>query len=211
MPDSAFHSRKPFPYSCRGAPSGLRRAGELSLCAVHSVHSDENHGTGRCPCPFFFVISSPPSLLCCVCSAVPVRRKKPAAEAPKQSKPAAAAKPAAAVVQVPESFLKKRKTAEEIRARRTEKIKAQKKVLLVAPPFACLARSTWCAGAQKNRVARKVIFKRAEKYVKEYREKENSLIRMKRQAKNNGNYFVHDEPKVAFVIRIRGCAPRVDV
>ena len=38
----------------------------------------------------------------------------------------------------------------------------------------------------------------------EYREKEKSLIRLKRQAKNAGNYFVPDEPRVAFVIRIKG-------
>lgn len=48
------------------------------------------------------------------------------------------------------------------------------------------------------------IFKRAEKYVKEYRQKERDLIRLKRQAKQHGNFYVPPEPKLAFVIRIRG-------
>ena len=51
---------------------------------------------------------------------------------------------------------------------------------------------------------RKKIFKRAEQYVKEYRQKERDLIRMRRLAKKNGNFYVPDEPKLAFVIRIRG-------
>jgi len=53
-------------------------------------------------------------------------------------------------------------------------------------------------------VKRRVIFKRAEKYVAEYRQAENEVIRQKRQAKNAGNFYVPDEPKLAFVIRIRG-------
>jgi len=88
-----------------------------------------------------------------------------------------------APVPVPESVLKKRKTLTEIRARR-----------------ASIAAFT----AKKNKVTRGLIFKRAEKYVKEYRAKENAEIRSKRQAKNNGNFHVPDEPKVAFVTRIRG-------
>jgi len=48
------------------------------------------------------------------------------------------------------------------------------------------------------------IFKRAEQYVKEYRQKERDEIRLVRQAKNQGNYYVPAEPKLAFVIRIRG-------
>ncbi len=51
---------------------------------------------------------------------------------------------------------------------------------------------------------RKTIFKRAEQYVKEYRQKERDLIRMKRVAKKSGNFYVPDEPRLAFVIRIRG-------
>lgn len=51
---------------------------------------------------------------------------------------------------------------------------------------------------------RREIFKRAEKYVKEYRLKERDEIRLNRQAKNRGNYYIPGEAKLAFVIRIRG-------
>eukprot|EP01113_Clastostelium_recurvatum_P018698 TRINITY_DN2201_c0_g1_i1.p1 TRINITY_DN2201_c0_g1~~TRINITY_DN2201_c0_g1_i1.p1 ORF type:complete len:204 (+),score=64.56 TRINITY_DN2201_c0_g1_i1:787-1398(+) len=51
---------------------------------------------------------------------------------------------------------------------------------------------------------RKVIFKRAEKYVNEYRKQERATIRARRQAKSHGNFYVGQEAKVAFVIRIRG-------
>ena len=44
----------------------------------------------------------------------------------------------------------------------------------------------------------------AEKYIKEYRAKERDDIRMARQARKNGNFYVPDEPKLAFVMRIRG-------
>lgn len=48
------------------------------------------------------------------------------------------------------------------------------------------------------------MFKSAEKYVKEYRQAENSLIRFRRTAKKAGNFFLEPEAKVVFVIRIRG-------
>merc|ERR1711973_222999 len=48
------------------------------------------------------------------------------------------------------------------------------------------------------------IFKRAEKYVKEYQDQERDEIRLKRDAKKDGNYYVPAEPKLAFVMRIRG-------
>jgi len=51
---------------------------------------------------------------------------------------------------------------------------------------------------------KKTAFTNAEKYVKEYREKEQSLVRMRREASDNGDFFVEGEAQVAFVIRIRG-------
>merc|ERR1711981_1396091 len=39
---------------------------------------------------------------------------------------------------------------------------------------------------------------------KEYRTIEKDLVRAKRQAKNNGNFFIAPESKILFVIRIRG-------
>ena len=47
-------------------------------------------------------------------------------------------------------------------------------------------------------------FKHAEKYVKEYRAQENDAVRLRRAARKNGEFYVPEEPKVAFVIRIRG-------
>jgi 60S ribosomal protein uL30 len=58
---------------------------------------------------------------------------------------------------------------------------------------------------QKKRVEkRREIFKRAEKYAKEYRVKDLYNLRCARQARKGNNFFVPDQPKVAFVIRIRG-------
>merc|ERR1712109_239263 len=48
------------------------------------------------------------------------------------------------------------------------------------------------------------IFKRAEKYTKEYQAQEADEIRLKRDAKKDGNYYVPAEPRLAFVMRIRG-------
>jgi len=84
---------------------------------------------------------------------------------------------------MPESVLKKRKTFKAIKERR-DKLKA--------------------AQIKKAKVVRKTIFKRAESYVNEYRKKERSEIRLKRQAKNNGNFYIPPEAKILFVIRIRG-------
>merc|ERR1711865_432060 len=42
------------------------------------------------------------------------------------------------------------------------------------------------------------------KYVKEYRQAENDLVRYRRQAKAHGNFFLEPEGKIVFVIRIRG-------
>jgi large subunit ribosomal protein L7e len=139
--------------------------------------------------------------------AAPAKQAKPAA---KEAKPAAkAAKPAPKVKQVkpvkpveakpavvkptpapqdksapvPETLLKKRRT------RDTAKVEAEKKR---------------AETKKKLKTTRRVIFKRAEQYVKEYRNLEQSLIRFKRQAKKGGNFYAEPEAKLAFVIRIRG-------
>merc|ERR1712044_100265 len=57
---------------------------------------------------------------------------------------------------------------------------------------------------QKNREKRREIFKRAEKYVKEYRVKERDQIRFAREARKHDNFYVPPQPRVAFVVRIRG-------
>jgi large subunit ribosomal protein L7e len=56
--------------------------------------------------------------------------------------------------------------------------------------------------AQKDN--RAVIFKRAEKYVKEYRDTEREKIRLARLAKQDGSYYVPAEGKLVFVVRIKG-------
>lgn len=84
---------------------------------------------------------------------------------------------------VPESVLKHRKRREQLRQRKVQSSIKKR------------------AGQWKKR---KQIFKRAEAYVKEYRMKERDEIRLKRQAKNRGNYYIPGEAKLAFVMRIRG-------
>merc|ERR1712241_1135536 len=84
---------------------------------------------------------------------------------------------------VPETLLKKRKQNAEYRAKRAKAALLMKK---------------------NNREKRKLMFKRAERYVKEYRVAERDQIRLARQAKKHGNFYVPPEPKLAFVVRIRG-------
>ncbi|CAI8020314.1 60S ribosomal protein L7-3 [Geodia barretti] len=84
---------------------------------------------------------------------------------------------------VPETLLKRRKRNDEVRKARSFARAATKKL---------------------RKDQRKVIFKRAEHYVKEYRQRELDEIRMKREARKRGNFYVPDEAKVVFVIRIRG-------
>jgi large subunit ribosomal protein L7e len=57
---------------------------------------------------------------------------------------------------------------------------------------------------QANKEKRKVIFKRAESYIKEYRDAEREKIRLIRTAKQEGSFYVPAEPKLAFVVRIKG-------
>jgi len=92
---------------------------------------------------------------------------------------------------VPETILKRRKRQAEARALRA-------KVALKVK--------------QAKKTKRTVIFKRAEKYCKEYRKEELDQLRLKREAKKEGNFYVPAEPKLAFVMRIRGInqvAPKV--
>merc|ERR1712121_628199 len=84
---------------------------------------------------------------------------------------------------VPETLLKKRKQNAEYRAKRAKAVLLMKK---------------------QNRDKRKVMFKRAEKYVKEYRVMERDQVRLAREAKKHGNFYVPPEPKLALVVRIRG-------
>ncbi|KAJ1820253.1 60S ribosomal protein L7 [Coemansia sp. RSA 2675] len=88
-----------------------------------------------------------------------------------------------AKVLAPETVLKQRKHAEKTAAEKAAAAAASKK---------------------ERKQKRQVIFKRAEQYVKEYRQLERSEIRLRRQAKQTGNFFVPAQAKLAFVIRTKG-------
>ncbi|GAB2225501.1 hypothetical protein Droror1_Dr00006295 [Drosera rotundifolia] len=87
------------------------------------------------------------------------------------------------VVIVPESMLKKQKRAEEWEEAKKKEID-EKRV--------------------KNAKNRKLIFSRAKVYAKEYDEQEKELVRLKREAKFKGGFYVEPEAKLLFLIRIRG-------
>lgn len=87
------------------------------------------------------------------------------------------------ITTVPENVLKKRKAVEQARAAQAALVAQQRK---------------------DSKKKRSVIFKRAEAYVKEYRTKEQDEIRMKRLARSTGSYYVPEQPKLAFIIRIKG-------
>jgi len=89
----------------------------------------------------------------------------------------------AAAPSVPESILKKRKRDEKWAVARKAQVDAAK---------------------AKGRENRKIIFLRADQYVKEYRQQEHDLIRLKREAKLKGGFYVEPEAKLMFVVRIRG-------
>lgn len=84
---------------------------------------------------------------------------------------------------VPETLLKKRKTQEKAQAEKLAAAKERKET-------------------QKKK--REVIFKRAEQYVKEYRDAEREQIRLAREAKKEGSFYVPAETKLVFVLRIKG-------
>jgi len=84
---------------------------------------------------------------------------------------------------VPESVQKKQKTKEE---------------------QAALVKKRVQATRTARRAERRAVFQRAEKYAAEYRRAERTVLRQKRIAKAAGNLYLEAEPKLAFVIRIRG-------
>ncbi|KIY72111.1 60S ribosomal protein L7 [Cylindrobasidium torrendii FP15055 ss-10] len=91
--------------------------------------------------------------------------------------------PTASAIEVPETLLKKRKQNEKAREERLTAASEARKA---------------------SKAKRKVIFKRAESYVKEYLTKEKEEIRLKRAARTAGDFYVAAAPKVYFVVRIRG-------
>ena len=84
---------------------------------------------------------------------------------------------------VPESILKKRKLRAEAKAKL---LKAREGLL------------------SKRRETKKQILLRAAKYQKEYRVADQLEVTKRRQAQKAGNFYVPQEAKLAFVVRIRG-------
>ncbi|XP_074561777.1 large ribosomal subunit protein uL30y-like [Curcuma longa] len=84
---------------------------------------------------------------------------------------------------IPESVLKKRKREEQWALAKKQELAVKKK---------------------KSRENRKLIFARAQQYAKEYETQEKELISLKREARMKGGFYVSPEPKLLFIIRIRG-------
>ena len=84
---------------------------------------------------------------------------------------------------MPESVLKKRKRQEK---------------------YEEAAKAAAAADATKGKARNEEAFKRAEAYIKEYRQQEESLVAMKRAARKEGTFYVEPEAKVVFVMRLRG-------
>merc|ERR1719377_55378 len=84
---------------------------------------------------------------------------------------------------VPEGVLKKQKTAAAIKAK-DDAARAALKI--------------------KRRQNRREIYKRAQKYSKEYHQLQRNQIAQRRLAKENSTFYIPAEAKVAIVVRIRG-------
>lgn len=84
---------------------------------------------------------------------------------------------------IPETILKKRKQSEDWAIRRRQQLEERK----------------W-----RSMQDRKLDFKRAEQYVKEYRSKELDLIQMKHRGKRKRPAVATPKSKLLFVIRIQG-------
>ncbi|XP_066221894.1 large ribosomal subunit protein uL30-like [Saccopteryx leptura] len=84
---------------------------------------------------------------------------------------------------VPETLKKKRRNFAELKIKLLRKMFSQKML-------------------QKAR--RKLIYEKAKYYHKEYRQMHRTEIQMARMVRKAGNFYVPAEPKLAFVIRIRG-------
>lgn len=99
--------------------------------------------------------------------------------------PASAKKPAVAkkLPAVPESKIKIQKTKLTLKAKLL-KLKKRRHAVLV-----------------KRRIEN---FHRAEKYEEEYKKLAKNEINLERSSKKEGSYYIPAEPKLAFVVRIRG-------
>ncbi|PNX96787.1 60S ribosomal protein l7-4-like [Trifolium pratense] len=86
-------------------------------------------------------------------------------------------------VVVPESVLKKQKREDE---------------------WALAKKQDFEAAKKKRAENRKLIYSRTKQYSQEYEQQDKELIRLKREAKLRGGFYVDPEAKLLFIIRIRG-------
>lgn len=116
---------------------------------------------------------------------VPEKKKKAATvpETLKKKVPAVPKTLKKKVPAVPETLKKKRRNFAELKVKRLRKKFALKTL---------------------RKARRKLIYEKAKHYHKEYRQMYRTEIRMARMARKAGNFYVPAEPKLAFVIRIRG-------
>jgi len=103
--------------------------------------------------------------------------------APKTAAPKKPAGDAKKLPEVPETLLKRRKDKAERDAKDAKNRLLMKK-------------------AKRQKAL--TYFRRAESYINDYRKQQREKIRLLRIAKKHGNFYVPAEPKLAFVVRIRG-------
>ncbi|ELW52009.1 60S ribosomal protein L7 [Tupaia chinensis] len=101
----------------------------------------------------------------------------------KKKKVLAAAETKKNVPAVPETLKKKQTNFAELKIKRLRKKFAQKML---------------------RKARRKLVYEKVKHYHKEYRQMYRTEIRMARMARKAGNFYVPAEPKLAFVVRIRG-------
>jgi len=70
---------------------------------------------------------------------------------------------------------------------------------------AAATRAADALHAKKQSRAKKAkLFKRAESFVKEYRQLEKDTVRLKRESKRQRSFYIEPEAKLLFVVRIKG-------
>lgn len=96
-------------------------------------------------------------------------------------------------------LIKEDKVAEGATVPESIKKKIERDEKLAAEKATALKEKSKLRAEQRNALKKRTI-----KYEKEYKNKEASLIKMRRQAKENGSFFVEPEEKLLFVVRIVG-------
>ncbi|KAK1554066.1 hypothetical protein Q3G72_007370 [Acer saccharum] len=67
------------------------------------------------------------------------------------------------------------------------------------------------AAKKKSAENRKLIFNRAKQYPKEYEQKENEVIQLKREAKLKGGFYVEPEAKLLFIVPLPKISPMANL